>query len=51
MPKGGLVVFDELNDEGFPGETIAALEELQLDQWRIRRFEWEPRISYAIVGD
>jgi hypothetical protein len=51
VPKGGLVVFDELNDEGFPGETIAALEELQLHEWRIRRFEWEPRISYAIVGD
>jgi hypothetical protein len=51
VPKGGMVVFDELNDEGFPGETTAVLEELDIKQWKIRRFEWEPRISYAIVGD
>lgn len=51
IPKGGMVVFDELNDEAFPGETTAVLEELDLKDWRIRRFEWEPRISYAIVGD
>jgi len=51
IPKGGMVVFDELNDEGFPGETTAVLEQLDLKDWRIRRFEWEPRISYAIVGD
>lgn len=51
IPKGGMIAFDELNDEGFPGETTAVLEELDLKAWRIRRFEWEPRISYAIVGD
>jgi hypothetical protein len=51
MPKGGVLVFDELNDEAFPGETIAAMEMLQLNSCRIRRFDFEPRISYAIVGD
>jgi len=51
IPKGGVVVFDELNEEAFPGETIAALEVLSLNKWRIRRFEFEPRISYAVVGD
>ncbi|HTV55136.1 MAG TPA: TylF/MycF/NovP-related O-methyltransferase [Terriglobia bacterium] len=51
MPKGGVVVFDELNDEAFPGETIAAMETLPLNQWRLRRFEFDPRISYAVVGD
>jgi hypothetical protein len=51
VPKGGIVAFDELNDEAFPGETTAVLEELDLRDWRIRRFEWEPRVSYAIVGD
>jgi len=51
VPKGGMVVFDELNDEGFPGETTAVLEMLDLKDWRVRRFDWEPRISYAIVGD
>jgi hypothetical protein len=51
MPKGAVVVFDELNDEAFPGETIAVLEMLQLNAWRIQRFPFEPRISYAVVGD
>ncbi len=51
IPKGGVIAFDELNDEAFPGETIAAIETLPLNQWRIRRFEFDPRISYAVVGD
>lgn len=51
MPKGSVIAFDELNEEAFPGETVAALEVLSLNQWRIRRFEFEPRISYAVVGD
>ena len=51
MPKGGVVVFDELNDEAFPGETVAAMQAFSLKDWRIRRFPFEPRISYAVVGD
>jgi len=51
IPKGGVVVFDELNEEAFPGETIAVLEALDLHQLRVRRFPFEPRISYAVIGD
>jgi hypothetical protein len=51
IPKGGIVVFDELNEEAFPGETIAVMETLDLKNLRVRRFPFEPRISYAIVGD
>ena len=51
MPKGAVVVFDELNEEAFPGETVAAMDVLRLNEWRFRRFDFEPRISYAIVGD
>ena len=51
IPKGGVVVFDELNEEAFPGETIAVLDTLGLDQLRVKRFPFEPRISYAIKGD
>jgi len=51
MPKGAVLVFDELNEEAFPGETIAVMEMLDLTSIRIRRFEFEPRISYAIIGD
>jgi len=51
MPKGAVIVFDELNEEAFPGETVAALELLDLNKLRVRRFDFEPRISYAVVGD
>ena len=51
MPKGSVLCFDELNDEAFPGETVAVIEMLDLKQYRLRRFEFEPRISYAIIGD
>ncbi len=51
IPKGGIIVFDELNEEAFPGETIAVAERLMLNTLRIRRFPFEPRISYAVIGD
>lgn len=51
MPKGSVLVFDELNEEAFPGETIAVMESLNLNSIRVRRFDFEPRISYAIIGD
>jgi len=51
IPKGGVVVFDELNEDTFPGETTAVKETLGFPKLRIRRFSFEPRISYAIVGD
>lgn len=51
MPKGGVVVFDELNEEAFPGETIAVMEALPLNSLKVRRFDFEPRISYAVIGE
>jgi hypothetical protein len=51
MPKGAVLVFDELNEESFPGETLAVLESVHLNTLRVRRFDFEPRISYAVLGD
>ena len=51
MPKGSVLVFDELNEEAFPGESIAVMEMLDLKSIRVRRFDFEPRISYAVIGD
>jgi hypothetical protein len=51
MPKGSVIAFDELNDESFPGESLAAMEALDLASLRIRRFDFDPRISYAVIGD
>lgn len=50
IPKGGIIVFDELNEEAFPGETIAVIESLKINDLRIQRFDFEPRISFATVG-
>ena len=49
MPKGAVVAFDELDNPAWPGETLAALESNALSGLRLRRFEWDPYISYAII--
>lgn len=46
--KGGVVAFDELNCADFPGETTALLEVLGLEKVALRRFPFEPYISYFI---
>ena len=51
MPKGAVLCFDELNEEAFPGETIAVLEACDLKSLRIRKVDFEPRISYAVIGE
>jgi hypothetical protein len=49
--KGGVVAFDELNCPGYPGETVALLEALDVGRVMIRGFEFDPYISYFIKGD
>jgi len=49
MPKGAIIAFDELDNPIWPGETIALLESIGMNQLRIRRFEWDPYIGYAVL--
>lgn len=49
MPKGGVIVFDELNNAAWPGETVAVQETLQLARLRIQRFAFEPHLSYCVL--
>ena len=49
MPKGSLLVFDELDNPIWPGETRATLETLGLRNLELRRLEWDPYISWAVV--
>jgi hypothetical protein len=49
MPKGAVVAFDELDNPIWPGETLAALDDDLLKSLRLRRFEWEPYIAYAVI--
>jgi hypothetical protein len=49
VPKGGIVAFDELNMQEFPGETIALMETMKLNQTPLRRFPFCSRIAYFQV--
>jgi hypothetical protein len=49
LTKGSVIGFDELNEEKFPGETVAVREVLGLDRYTIRRFPFNARTSYIIV--
>ena len=47
--KGSVLVFDELCDDIFPGETVALKETLGVRNLRIRRMPMTSRISYAVI--
>lgn len=49
MPKGSIIVFDELNNDQWPGETIAVLETLGIAKLCLKRFPFHPQISYAVI--
>ena len=46
MPKGAIVAFDELHDGKWPGETIALLEALDIKEFKLEAFPFEPHISW-----
>jgi hypothetical protein len=50
MPAGALIVFDELDNPKWPGETLALLEHASNRPLRLQRLEWDPYIAYAEVG-
>lgn len=49
MPKGAVVVFDELNAKMFPGETQAVQDVVGIKNLRIQRFSFDSYISYAVL--
>jgi len=49
IPKGGILAFDELNHEMWPGETIAVMEEIGINNLRIQRFPFGSTMSYAVM--
>jgi hypothetical protein len=49
MPKGAVIVFDELNARIFPGETKAVVDTLGLNKLRIERFTFDSYVSYAVL--
>ena len=49
MPKGSIILFDELNMKLFPGETLALLESVNLNRLALRRFSYATSMSYLVV--
>ena len=49
MPRGAIIVFDELNSDRWPGETLAVLKTLGLRSLCIERFPFEPNMSFAVL--
>jgi len=49
LQKGAILVFDELCDDVFPGETVAVKEILGIKNLRIERFPMTARISFAQI--
>ncbi|MFO0322352.1 MAG: TylF/MycF/NovP-related O-methyltransferase [Bacteroidota bacterium] len=49
MPKGAIIVFDELNQKPYPGETLALVDSVGINALKIKRFTWETGLSYAFI--
>jgi hypothetical protein len=49
MPRGAIIIFDEINQIPYPGETLAVVETIGLSSLKIERFSWETGISYAVI--
>ncbi|MTV49680.1 crotonobetainyl-CoA--carnitine CoA-transferase [Heliobacillus mobilis] len=49
LVKGSILGFDELNDPDSPGETLALMEVMGLNNIRLKRYRYTSRTSYYIV--
>lgn len=51
MSKGSIVVFDELNDPKWRGETVALLESCNLNKIKFEKFTFESNLTYFIINE
>jgi len=49
MPKGAVLAFDEAGVKNWPGETLALVENIEMNELKLERFEWQSTVSYAIL--
>lgn len=49
MPKGGIIAFDQLNCDQYPGETIAMKKTMALFTNEIRHTQYSPTQSFVII--
>jgi hypothetical protein len=49
LPKGGIIVFDELNHSLWPGETLALLDTVGINNLKLERLQYYPNMTFAIL--
>ena len=49
VPRGGVVGFDELGQKKWSGETVAMRRHLNLGGVSLRRFAYDPHVTYFVV--
>ena len=49
LTKGSVIGFDELNDPDSPGETLALIETLGLNNIMLKRYRFASRVSFFVV--
>ena len=49
MSRGSLLVFDEIHNPDWPGETVALLEKMDLRKYEVKQFHYDPNISYIVL--
>ena len=49
IPRGGVILFDELCARVYPGETVALAETIGINKVKLRRFPWATTIAYAVI--
>ena len=51
LTKGSILVFDELNDKNFPGETQAVQEVLGINNLGLKRFPFQTNCAWTRWGE
>lgn len=49
MPRGAVIVFDELNSYDWPGETVALAKTIGINNLRLQRHNFHSQIAYAVL--
>lgn len=49
MPKGAVLIFDEINCPSFPGETRAVIEVLGAHGLALRKSTFQPYSAYCVI--
>jgi hypothetical protein len=50
MPKGAIIAFDQFSCEKWVGETVVAIEALDIKNNQLERLNFDSYLSYIVLG-